>query len=669
MPGSPWSYLVPRSGNRIANSNTHKTRSESKRFPAAVSGHHDPINSASTCSSSSSGSASTPSSPPSPPLIPPYTPSSGRKYQEARIIGNYSIGDVLGKGAFGEVRLALNLRTGATVAAKLISLSNIKRSDIQSITREIDLLQQLDHPNIVRYLGFVRTEETLYIILEFCENGSLTSIMKNFGVFPENLVAVYISQVLKGLVYLHDQGVIHRDIKGANILTTKQGIVKLADFGVATSRSTTAAMSTTESCADVAGTPYWMAPEVIRLQGATSKSDIWSVGCTVVELITGQPPYGDMEPFQALFRIGDDSHPPIPEDLSPLLESFLRLCFERDPRKRPSADQLLQHAWIRHSHPARNYDDAMKTLQRQTPQLRRIRAQRFIIPDGKTSGVESSTVRSTLRELPGCAFTPAPTPGPTPLSQVRGLGSSFNQGQGSSYRQNHLGFRYPPPTPVSGNRRSSGMDTLPDHLAGSESKPNDADRWDDDFDLTQADMQHLLVTKLPQATRISLSRSQSSESAIRSTSSLSSSSSSVATGTTASSTSSTSLSPENSLETAIPILETPKQNSGLVEDDSARPSSCTTKSPEKKPHSHTTKRITRGNINSNFRPSIALPSSLSLSSSKSPGLPMSISRQASDSDRHSQIVTPESDEDWDLDFEGELRISTLNRGFPASRVS
>lgn len=126
----------------------------------------------------------------------------------------------------------------------------------------------LQHANIVQYKGFVKTREYLYIILEsiviyhavvsfadymlcrFCENGSLHNIIKRFGKFPENLVAVYISQVLEGLVYLHDQGVIHRDIKGANILTDKNGNVKLADFGVAT-----AAGARKDDA--VVGSPYW----------------------------------------------------------------------------------------------------------------------------------------------------------------------------------------------------------------------------------------------------------------------------------------------------------------------------------------------------------------------------------------------------------------------------
>lgn len=119
------------------------------------------------------------------------------------------------------------------------------------------------------------------------------------------------SQVLQGLLYLHEQGVIHRDIKGANILTTKDGLVKLADFGVATKSNV--------GESSVVGTPYWMSPEIIQLSGATTASDIWSLGCTVIELLDGKPPYHNLQPMPALFRIVNDDHPPLPEGASPVI--------------------------------------------------------------------------------------------------------------------------------------------------------------------------------------------------------------------------------------------------------------------------------------------------------------------------------------------------------------
>jgi serine/threonine protein kinase len=264
---------------------------------------------------------------------------SNRNTQDGEGLKNYQLGDCLGKGAFASVYRALNWDTGETVAVKQIRTEHLGGAELKSIMLEIDLLKSLSHPNIVRYNGFVSTSESLYIILEYCENGSLHSICKNFGKFPENLVALYMSQVLHGLLYLHEQGVIHRDIKGANILTTKEGLVKLADFGVATKQSGL-------DHASVVGTPYWMAPEVIELSGATTASDIWSVGCTVIELIEGKPPYHKLQPMQALFRIVNDDHPPIPGSASKYLIEFLMECFQKNPNLRIDAKRLLKHPWI-----------------------------------------------------------------------------------------------------------------------------------------------------------------------------------------------------------------------------------------------------------------------------------------------------------------------------------
>lgn len=201
------------------------------------------------------------------------------------------------------------------------------------------LLYPPSDPNIVQYRGFVKTSDYLYIILEYCENGSLHTICKKFGKFPESLVAVYICQVLEGLLYLHEQGVIHRDIKGSNILATKEGGVKLADFGVATRTS-----ALTDNA--VVGSPYWMAPEVVDQSGATTASDIWSVGCVVIELLEGKPPYYFLDPMPALFRIVNDDCPPLPESASPIARDFLLQCFQKDQNLRISAKKLLKHPWM-----------------------------------------------------------------------------------------------------------------------------------------------------------------------------------------------------------------------------------------------------------------------------------------------------------------------------------
>lgn len=206
---------------------------------------------------------------------------------------------------------------------------------------EIHLLKKLTHENIVRYIDAISTEKHLNIVLEYVETGSLAAINKKFGPFHETLVSIYIKQVLTGLAYLHSQGIVHRDIKGANILTTKEGVVKLTDFGVATKLSeTTKSMS-------VVGTPYWMAPEIAYPTGPTTFAcDIWSLGCTVIELLTGSPPHYELEPMQALYRIVQDPSPPLPNNISSELRDFLMKCFQKEPLIRVDATTLLKHPWI-----------------------------------------------------------------------------------------------------------------------------------------------------------------------------------------------------------------------------------------------------------------------------------------------------------------------------------
>ncbi|KDD75632.1 protein kinase, partial [Helicosporidium sp. ATCC 50920] len=283
----------------------------------------------------------------------------------------YRLGEELGRGAFGQVFRALDTRTGQHVAVKQLSLEGFKDGDLQGIENEVELLASLRHRNVVKYLGCMRTRSHLHIILEYVENGSLASVIKpsRFGPFPEALVAVTIQQVLQGLAYLHARGVVHRDVKGANILTTKEGVVKLADFGVAAqlagheqggadeqakdafpgapaSASQAPVYQTARESNHPVGSPYWMAPEVVEMKSVTPASDVWSVGCLAIELLTGAPPYYELQPMSALFNIVQDAHPPLPPGISAGMRDFLLGCFARDPALRPPARQLLDHPWV-----------------------------------------------------------------------------------------------------------------------------------------------------------------------------------------------------------------------------------------------------------------------------------------------------------------------------------
>ncbi|KAJ1950728.1 Protein kinase of the Mitotic Exit Network [Linderina macrospora] len=223
-------------------------------------------------------------------------------------IGLYQLGDLLGRGSAGTVYRGLNWRTGEVVAVKQFHIDGFaSTSDAEGALKEIDMLKSLRHPNIVKYVGYEQSENELSIVLEYCEGGSLQHLLRKFGKLPENLVGVYVAQILEGLIYLHDNAVVHRDIKPGNLLTTKEGKVKLADFGVARFHN---------GNATVVGSPYWIAPEVIQLNGATAASDIWSLGCTIIQLVDGKAPYEDLPPISAIFKIGNDEHPPYPSNIS-----------------------------------------------------------------------------------------------------------------------------------------------------------------------------------------------------------------------------------------------------------------------------------------------------------------------------------------------------------------
>ena len=254
-------------------------------------------------------------------------------------------------GAYGRVYMGLNLDSGELIAVKQVCIAqnNVTKDRAQSHIRELEeevkLLQNLSHPNIVRYLGTAREEEALNIFLEFVPGGSISSLLGKFGSFTETVIRMYTRQLLLGLEYLHSNHIMHRDIKGANILVDNKGCIKLADFGASKKVVELATISEAKS---MKGTPYWMAPEVIRQTGHNWQADMWSVGCTVIEMATGKPPWSQQfQEVAALFHIGTTmSHPPIPEHLSADGKDFLLKLLQREPRLRPSAAEMLKHPFV-----------------------------------------------------------------------------------------------------------------------------------------------------------------------------------------------------------------------------------------------------------------------------------------------------------------------------------
>ncbi|XP_043930876.1 mitogen-activated protein kinase kinase kinase 19 [Protopterus annectens] len=260
--------------------------------------------------------------------------------------------NILGKGAYGTVYCGLT-NHGELIAVKQVPLDMSDQAtaekEYKKLQEEVDLLKTLKHENIVHFLGTSLESNIISIFMEYIPGGSIANLINRFGPLKEKVFCEYTKQILKGVKYLHDNNVVHRDIKGNNIMVMPPDTLKLIDFGCAKrllcTSKTEAEMGILKS---MHGTPYWMAPEVINGTGHGRKSDIWSIGCTVFEMATGKPPLAHMNRMAAMFHIGShkDLMPSLPDHCSEHARDFVQLCLTSDQRERPSAKQLLQHHFI-----------------------------------------------------------------------------------------------------------------------------------------------------------------------------------------------------------------------------------------------------------------------------------------------------------------------------------
>lgn len=253
----------------------------------------------------------------------------------------------LGDGAFGKVYKAQNKETNVLAAAKVIDTKS--EEELEDYMVEIDILASCDHPNIVKLLDAFYYENNLWILIEFCAGGAVDAVMLELErPLTESQIQVVCKQTLEALNYLHDNKIIHRDLKAGNILFTLDGDIKLADFGVSAKNT-----RTIQRRDSFIGTPYWMAPEVVMCETSKDrpydyKADVWSLGITLIEMAEIEPPHHELNPMRVLLKIAKSEPPTLaqPSKWSSNFKDFLRKCLEKNVDARWTTSQLLQHPFV-----------------------------------------------------------------------------------------------------------------------------------------------------------------------------------------------------------------------------------------------------------------------------------------------------------------------------------
>ncbi|XP_066472338.1 mitogen-activated protein kinase kinase kinase 4 isoform X4 [Tiliqua scincoides] len=257
-------------------------------------------------------------------------------------------GNKIGEGQYGKVYTCISVDTGELMAMKEIRFQPNDHKTIKETADELKIFEGIKHPNLVRYFGVELHREEMYIFMEYCDEGTLEEVSR-LGL-QEHVIRLYTKQITTAINVLHEHGIVHRDIKGANIFLTSAGLIKLGDFGCSVKLKNNTQTMPGEVNSTL-GTAAYMAPEVItraKGEGHGRAADIWSLGCVVIEMVTGKRPWHEYEHnFQIMYRVGMGHKPPIPDRISPEGKDFLSHCLESDPKMRWTASQLLDHSFVK----------------------------------------------------------------------------------------------------------------------------------------------------------------------------------------------------------------------------------------------------------------------------------------------------------------------------------
>lgn len=304
---------------------------------------------------------------------------------------------MLGEGSFGQVFRARHKATGAVVAVKVVP-NQEGDEEADKIMGEIDILSKCNSPFIVGYFECFTCPPKkasdageMWIVMEFCDGGSVSDLIEAAGgrgsfAMPEECIRAACAGIVLGLEYLHKKEICHRDIKCGNVLLTNDGHVKLADFGVSAELTNTINKRKT-----VVGSPFWIAPEVIKEAHYDGRADVWSLGITAIEMAEGAPPHSNLNPLRAIFLIPSKPAPTLadPDIWSPAMLDFIRVCCKKDPSERSDSALLTSHPFVRqevialrkmyagfenNGHGATGYEQAAEMSERRSPGLPALRS-------------------------------------------------------------------------------------------------------------------------------------------------------------------------------------------------------------------------------------------------------------------------------------------------------